>query len=79
MKITPISIRRAGIAGVVLAVSATLLGAAPSGATETYKGGATLVSTRIVDYSQPVLTLQDRATARIGRVGITPRPIPGPG
>lgn len=76
MKITRISVRRAGLAGVVLAVSATLLGAAPSGATETYKGGTTLVSTRVLDYSQPAFTLQDLATARISRVGITPIPIP---
>ena len=76
MKITTISIRRAGLAGLVLAVSATLLGAAPSGATETYKGDATLVSTRTIDYSHPAFTLQDLATARISRVGITPIPIP---
>lgn len=69
--------RRAGLAGLLLAVSVTVLGASSSGATETYSsGGVKLTSTRTIDYTQPAFTLQELATARIARVGITPIPIP---
>lgn len=66
--------RRAGFAGLLLAVALTVVGASPSSAAETYsvKSGDYL-TTRSFDY-QP--TYQDLATARISRVGITPIPIP---
>jgi hypothetical protein len=64
---------RAGVAGFLLAASATMLGAGASGATETYSFDTKLSSTRTFDY-QP--TFSDLASARITRVGITPIPIP---
>ena len=67
---------RAGLAGMVLVVSATLLGAGPAAAADTYSSGsATYLSTRTLDY-QLTFTYQDLATARIARAGITPIPIP---
>lgn len=67
---------RAGLAGMVLVVSATLLGAGPAAAADTYSAGSvTYLSTRTLDY-QLTFTYQDLATARIARVGITPIPIP---
>ena len=63
---------RAAVAGLLLAISATLLGAGPSGATETYSYSK-VSSMWTFDY-QP--TFADLATARIARVGITPIPIP---
>ena len=71
-----ISMLRAGLAGVVLAASATLLAAGPATAADTYSSGSvTYLSTRTLDY-QPTFTYRDLVTARIGRVGITPIPIP---
>jgi hypothetical protein len=71
-----ISMLRAGLAGVVLFVSATLLGAGPAGAADTYSSGSvTHLSTRTIDY-QPTFIYQGLAAARIARVGITPIPIP---
>jgi hypothetical protein len=64
---------RAAFAGLLLTVSATLLGAVPSHATESYSFDTKLSTTRTFDY-QP--TFGDLATARISRVGITPIPIP---
>ncbi len=64
---------RAALAGLLLAASAILLGAGPSGATESYSFDTKLSTTRTFDY-QPTFT--DLATARIARVGITPIPIP---
>ena len=72
MKNTRTITRRAGLAGLLLAVSLTVLGASPSGAAETYSFKPT---TWTVDY-QYSYNLQDLATARIARVGITPIPIP---
>lgn len=72
MKNTRSITRRAGLAGLLLAVSVIVLGASPSGAAETYTIKST---TWTLDY-QPNLTFQDYATARISRVGITPIPIP---
>jgi hypothetical protein len=67
---------RAGLAGLVLLVSFTLLGAGPAAAADTYSfGTATYLSTRTIDY-QPTFTYQDLTSARIARVGITPIPIP---
>lgn len=71
-----ISMLRAGLAGTALVISATLLGAGPAAASDTYSsGGVTFVGTRTLDY-QPTFTYQDLAGARIARVGITPIPIP---
>ena len=67
---------RAAVAGLLLAVSASLLGAGPSGATETYSYSysySKVASTWTFD-DQPAFT--ELATARIARVGITPIPIP---
>ena len=61
---------RAAVAGLLLASSATLLGAGPSGAAKTY---SKVPSTWTFDY-QPTFT--DLATGGIARVGITPIPIP---
>lgn len=63
--------RRAGLAGLLLAISLTVLGAGPSGASETYTFDRSKLSTL-----QTSFTYQDLATARIARVGITPIPIP---
>ena len=72
----PTSKFRAGLAGLVLAASATLLVAGPAAAADTYNSGtATYLSTRTLDF-QPTFTYHDLAAARIGRVGITPIPIP---
>ena len=69
--------RRAGLAGLLLTISVTVLGVSPGGASETYSsGGVKISSTRTLDYAQPNFTLQDLATARIARLGITPIPIP---
>jgi hypothetical protein len=71
-----ISMLRAGLAGMVLVVSATLLGAGPAAAADAYSSGSTtFLSTRTINY-QPTFTYQDLAAARIARVGITPIPIP---
>lgn len=71
-----ISMLRAGLAGTVLVISVTLLGAGPAVASDTYSsGGTTFLSTRTLDY-QPTFTYQDLSAARIARVGITPIPIP---
>jgi hypothetical protein len=76
MKNTRIA-RRAGLAGLLLALSVTVLGAGPSAAAESYSTtGVKYVSAWTVDQIQPVFTLQDLAAARIARVGITPIPIP---
>ena len=64
--------RRAGLAGLLLAVPLTLVGASPSGAAETYSYKP---SAWTVDY-QYTYNVQDLAGARIARVGITPIPIP---
>ena len=64
--------RRAGLAGVLPTTTLTLAGAGPSGAAETFTYRPT---TWTVDY-QYSYNLQDLATARIARVGITPIPIP---
>jgi hypothetical protein len=72
MKNTRILTRRAVLAGLFMAVSVTVVGATPSGATETYTFKP---STWTVDY-QPAYNFQDLAAARIARVGITPIPIP---
>ena len=70
------SMLRAGLAGVVLTVSAALMTAGPAAAADTYSSGsATYLSTRTLDY-QPTFTYQGLAASRIGRVGITPIPIP---
>ena len=70
------SVLRAGLAGAVLAASATLLAASPATAAGTYStGSVTYLSTRTLDY-QPTFTYTDLVAARIGRVGITPIPIP---
>jgi hypothetical protein len=66
------TIRRAGLAGLLLAVSLTVVGPAPSGAAETYSVKST---TWTVDY-QYAYNFGDLAAARIARVGITPIPIP---
>jgi hypothetical protein len=63
--------RRAGLAGLLLAFSVTVLGAGPSAAAETYTLDRYKFSTL-----QTSFTYQDLATARIARVGITPIPIP---
>ena len=72
MKNTRKITRRAGLAGLLLAVSITLAGAGPSAAAETFTYKPT---TWTVDY-QYSYNFQDLATARIARVGITPIPIP---
>ncbi len=64
--------RRAGLAGVLLAVSLTLAGAGPSAAAETL----TYKPTTLTLDHQYSYNFQDLATARIARVGITPIPIP---
>lgn len=67
---------RAGLAGMMLVVSATLLSAGPAAAADTYSAGSvTFLGTRTIDY-QPTFTHQDLAAARIARFGITPIPIP---
>ena len=76
MNTKTISKLRAGLAGVVLAISTVLLGAGPAAAADTYgSGSTTYLTTRTLDY-QLTFTYQDLAASRIGRVGITPIPIP---
>jgi hypothetical protein len=75
MNNTRIVIRRA-FAGVLLALSATLLAAGPSSAAETFTttyDKSSFVSTSTFQY-QP--TYSDLAYARYAKVGITPIPIP---
>ena len=62
-------------AGVLLALSATLLAAGPSNAAETFTtyDKSSFVSTGTFQY-QP--TYSDLAHARYAKVGITPIPIP---
>ena len=70
-----ILVGRAGLAGLLLTLSAIVFTAGPSGAAETYSLDRKLSSTWTVDY-QPAFTAQDLTAARIARVGITPIPIP---
>ena len=70
-----ILIGRAGLAGLVLSLSALVFGAGPRGAAETHSYGTKLSSTWTYDY-QPTFGAQDLTAARIARVGITPIPIP---
>ena len=72
MKSTRTIIRRAGLSGLFLALSLTVVGAGPSNAAEAY---SIKPATWTIDY-QYAYNLQDLAAARIARVGITPIPIP---
>lgn len=63
--------RRAGVLGLALAATLTVVGASPSAAATYTVDSSKLASTYQFDFNY-----YDLAAARIARVGITPIPIP---
>lgn len=65
-------LRRTGLSALLVVVSLTVLGASPGAAAETYS----FEGSKFAGSYQISPSYADLATARLGRVGITPIPIP---